>query len=349
MATKKRIRAAQSGASSGRKADASRALSLPELRHLKPERATEPVPEWARELDTRRPTPITARAESIIARPSRSRPRAQLSSRVHRPAWLDLDYIPCTVPHRFKLPSHIAPKRMSGRPGELALHKLVTESLTYSWPWKTIGKVRMGSAADFNNAVDGGTGVLVGPNLMLTASHITPWEFGDQGWMHFTPGYRDGMGDPRFGSSYVEKYRGIREQPSPNGFDYVICKLATPLGNNVGWMGTKWWGDEDRYYNGSWFLNGFPLTFLDGQRLAVEAGLPVEDIDNDDPGLEIEVDLHASGGWSGGPLWGWIDGEPRVVGVVSGWEVDEYDPPRTVVAGGRLLVELTQHGWTHWQ
>ena len=40
-------------------------------------------------------------------------------------------------------------------------------------------------------------------------------------------------------------------------------------------------------------------------------------------------------GWSGGPLWGFIDGGPRVIGVASGREKDGFDPTRSVFAGGQ--------------
>lgn len=326
---------------------ADRVLGLDELAAAKPVRATERTPAaLVRELD-RRSTPVTALVEQVSRASAAGQDAGgRLRSEAHRPRWVDLDYLPLVRPHRFKVPPFGRGARVSGRPGEVGFHTMMQESLTFSWPWRTIGKVLHGSASDFTRPTGWGTGVLVGPNLMLTASHIAEW---DGGWMHFFPGFRDGNGDPRFGDSFVERIRGIRPGGSPTGYDYVICKLVKPLGQNVGWMGTQWWGDEDQYYDGTWFLNGFPGDFANGDRLAVEYPLDIDDIDDDDPGLELETDFFVTGGWSGGPLWGWMPDGPHVIGVTSGWEVDGWDPVRSVIAGGAHLVELTQFGWDNWQ
>jgi hypothetical protein len=166
--------------------------------------------------------------------------------------------------------------------------------------------------------------------------------------MRFIPAYRDGAVDPRFGSSYVNRFRGVRPQGGPTGYDYVICRLSSPIGNNTGWMGWQVWGSEDPYYNGTWFMNGFPGTFENGERLAVEFPIKVDDIDNDAPGRELEFGFFPVGGWSGGPFWGYVNGDPRVVGIVSGWEYDVYDPLKTVIASGGLFGELIQYGWANW-
>jgi hypothetical protein len=81
---------------------------------------------------------------------------------------------------------------------------------------------------------------------------------------------------------------------------------------------------------------------------AVEAPVGVEDIDASGDYIEIETDDFTSGGWSGGPLWGWING-PRVIGIASGLDWDWPDPERSVFAGGPALVALVKHGWAHWQ
>jgi hypothetical protein len=324
-----------------------RVLGLDELARRESVRATGGPPvALVRELG-RRSRPMVAELEPITRETMALRgPGERVHSDAHRPRWVDLDHLPRLRPHRFKVPPFERGGRVSGRPEEVGFHTMMQESLTFSWPWRTIGKVLHGSASDFTKPTGWGTGVLVGPNLMLTASHVAEW---DGGWMHFFPGFRDGNGDPRFGDSFVQRIRGIRAGSSPTGYDYVICKLAKPLGQSVGWMGTQWWGDEDRYYDGTWFLNGFPGDFANGDRLAVEYPLDIDDIDNDDPGLELETDFFVTGGWSGGPLWGWMPDGPHVIGITSGWEADGWDPVRSVIAGGAHLVELTQFGWDNWQ
>lgn len=85
--------------------------------------------------------------------------------------------------------------------------------------------------------------------------------------------------------------------------------------------------------------------------MAIELDLGVRDIDNDDPGLELEcvecADL--TEGWSGGPLWLPNEGPgPRVMGIMSGLETDGLDPRRVVFAGGSGMVDLVREGAATW-
>jgi hypothetical protein len=319
-------------------------LNLDELARLEPIRGIGTAPQrLIREIERAGQHRVKVEAIEIAARGT-SRAAAAGTGDAFRPRWVDLDYLPKVRPHRFFVP-HLSNAPTRGFPHQLGMQTLMQESLTYSWPWRTIGKVQTGPATDFTSITGTGTGVIVGPNLMLTASHVAPW---NGGWMRFIPAYRDGIGDPRFGSSYVNRFRGIRAQSSPNGYDYVICRLSTPIGNNTGWMGWQVWGSEEPYYDGTWFMNGYPGTFFGGERLAVEFPISIDDIDNDDPGRELEFGFYPVGGWSGGPFWGYIGGDPRVIGVVSGWEYDGFDPLRTVIAAGGKLAELIRYGWDNW-
>jgi hypothetical protein len=214
----------------------------------------------------------------------------------------------------------------------------IEEGQRLNYPWRTVGII-------FNSQGMQGSGVLVGPNLVLTAGHVAPW--GQSPWsMEFVPAFR--MGDRPYGSSFIQNYRGFNTRPEVSGKDFVICKLYQPLGNAIGWMGTKSFGNEDEYYRRSYLGSGYPGHF--GQRPAVELDLGIRDIDNDSPGLELETvnrsDLQ--GGWSGGPLWLPQEG-PAVVGVLSGNEKDELDPRRAVFAGGAGMVDLVRFGLDNWR
>lgn len=166
--------------------------------------------------------------------------------------------------------------------------------------------------------------------------------------MRFVPAYNNGS-EP-FGSSYVESYRGYHEDGEVNGLDYVICKLYTPLGNSIGWMGTRSFGNDNGYYNGSWTSVGYPAEPANpyAQFMIVEEGVKIVDVDNEGSnGRELESKMYSLGGWSGGPLWAYLDG-PRVIGVMSGDETDFLQPRHTVSAGGRAMVDLVQWGWSNW-
>ncbi|MFC8045913.1 trypsin-like serine peptidase [Nocardia sp. NPDC057353] len=205
------------------------------------------------------------------------------------------------------------------------------------YPMCTVGIVLNGDGSR-------ASGVLVGPNLMLTAGHVAPW--GASSWsMEFVPAFR--LGDRPFGSSFVQSYWGFNPGGNgPTGYDYVICKLFNPLGTVLGWMGSQSWGDEDEYSRHRYVSSGYPGTF--GGRPAVELNMGIRDIDDDSPGKELEFALRPDlgPGWSGGPLWVHTP-NPFVVGVCSGQEKDGLDPTRVVFAGGRGMVDVIQHGLTH--
>jgi hypothetical protein len=98
-------------------------------------------------------------------------------------------------------------------------------------------------------------------------------------------------------------------------------------------------------YNSS----GYPGHFQ--ERMAIELDMGLRDIDNDDPGLELEFALRAdlTEGWSGGPLWLPNEGPgPRVMGIASGYETDVLDPERFVFVGGKGMVDLVREGAATW-
>ena len=253
----------------------------------------------------------------------------------HRPQWLDVSYAPRVRTHTFEHVRIVRPP----------MHLMVRESLSYSYPWCTIGKVvvfRPGQGPKSSS------GVLVGPNLLLAASHARPWGNRDAS-IRFVPAYRNGEVDPRFGEAWVERFRGVRRgEGTADEHDFALCKLDWRIGDRTGWMGSQSWSGEGPYYAGSWISVGFPASFMGGEIPAVEAPVGVEDIDGSGDYIEIETDAFTSGGWSGGPLWGWVNG-PRVIGIASGLDWDWPDPERSVFAGGPALVALVKHGWAHWQ
>ena len=252
--------------------------------------------------------------------------------RAFRPKWLDVMTAPRIRPRYLDI-NVSAP-----------IKPLVFESVATEWPWSAVGKVFITRRGQPTKV---GSGVLVGPHLLLTASHAMPWDTDDSS-VRFVPGYRNGN-DPRFGHAYVDAWRGVPNQDDVTGLDYVICKLNWRIGERTGWMGSEWHSDENWYYNDPWISVGYPTSEPNGgERPSMEIPVWVQDIDNDSDGLEIETHKFALGGWSGGPLWGWRGGEPRVVGIESGFENDVFDPTRTVFAGGQHLVNLVKYGWANW-
>jgi V8-like Glu-specific endopeptidase len=217
-----------------------------------------------------------------------------------------------------------------------------------TYPWGLVGKV-------FNSDGFQGTGALIGPRLIATAGHMLPWNSISQGswWMRFVPAYYSGTS--LFGAgveSYVSDCKGYDVDGDVTGYDFAVCRLYKPLGNSLGYFGYNGYNDdwEDKPF---WTLLGYPSAVSSGQKPSYQSSISVIDDDGDsNGGLEIESEADMTPGNSGGPLFGWWNGDPRLIGVVSGQE-EEYSFPFSidkvnVCAGGSGFTNLMAWGRSHW-
>jgi hypothetical protein len=195
---------------------------------------------------------------------------------------------------------------------------------------------------------------MIGRRMMLTASHVAPWELVSAGdWvMRFDPGYDH---NPRLGvgSAWVAGWYGTIDQPDDPGEifgrDYVVCGLYEPLGDKVGWLPVTSM-KESRYDDFTYTSVGYPGAVQDGQVPCIENGLTIRDIDDGGTGgKQLETRLYGGPGWSGGPLWAAIDGEVKIAAVHTGRQTDGLDPRRTVHSGGGRLVEFVAYGLGHYE
>ena len=265
----------------------------------------------------------------------------------HSPPWLTLRPHPVILPRRWAVRGDDVLVRSRVPRGPLNVYRGELDILN-DYPWCTVGKVFVGAGTDLSTPTGFGSGVMVGRNLMLTASHVAPWG-ARPWWMRFVPAFKDGL-EP-FGSSYVSEYFGITS--SDDDSDYVICRLYDPIGDACGWMGS--WGstDDDFYEDRAWDSVGYPGDFANGQRPCVEWNITPEDADVN--GSEVEITFASaftSPGWSGGPLFGWVNGEPRVVGVTRGTQQTDYwifgSDDDALFTGGLHMVDLVKHGLANW-
>lgn len=227
-------------------------------------------------------------------------------------------------------------------PVKHVLHRKINKSL-HVWPHCTIGKIWVGENHNYACPIWTGTGVLVGRDLVLTASHTAPW--GRYGWwMRFVPAFADG--EEPFGSSYVSDIRGYHTSGT-TADDFVVCKLYTPLGDTCGWMGTEAWVDDENYTKPAWNMVGYSPLFKNGQVQFFEDNDKIKKVKDDGP-FKLFDTKGDPWGWAGGVLWGWHKECPCVIGVLSGGEEHFVFFHELGWAGGPALTDLVEWAWTNW-
>lgn len=225
-----------------------------------------------------------------------------------------------------------------------------------AYPWRCAGRVLFWSPPGFfwDPPTGSGTAALVGPNMVVTSSHMIP-----AGVSSFTAIFLPGLFDSKRSFdqfSYVKTWR--QYLPYDQGSDIAIMRLHSPIGEQLGWFGTKTYDDswEDGNY---WTRIGYapiPEKGSSGTRPNRVLNFPIID-DDGSYGVELEYRSDASPGDSGGPVFAWWDGSPHIVGVHSGGE-SEFDlgafgrffvALNNVAAGGPALPDLVNWGWANWR
>jgi V8-like Glu-specific endopeptidase len=291
----------------------------------------------------------TALRESPAKLLDETDPKASFGA--NRPEWMPASYYPRPLPDLGRAPGMRSIRGRSTRP----LYVFgADDRLAYmdsTWPWGLVGKVYTSSGWT-------GSAALIGPRLIATAGHVVPWG-GGSWWMRFVPAHYNGVSLHGAGvESYVSDARGFDTNGSVTGYDWAVCRLYEPLGNWLGYFGYNGYSSswEDDPY---WTVLGYPGAVASGQRPSYQSSVSSFDTDGDsNGGLEIETKADMTPGNSGGPMFGWWNGDPRLVGVVSGqeedwspgfWPWDWGDTERgNVVAGGSGFTNLMAWGRTNW-
>lgn len=236
----------------------------------------------------------------------------------HRPGGLETTFRPQRAPHVWRdVPTGGKPRKRGGSIFDADDRYLFQPD---AFPWRIIGKVA--------TAGGWGSGTVIGPRHVLTASHVVDWRRDSQGrigWINFTPAYYDGRGP--WGTFYATDVISWVENPGTmtddqTAFDYVVLVFSERIGDTTGFAGFRAY---DTGWNGGsyWQTMGYPGERASGERPAFENNGAVRTASSHSTagrtGYVMGHTKDFTPGQSGGPTWGWWDGEawPRVVGVGS--------------------------------
>jgi len=266
------------------------------------------------------------------------------------PDWSGVDYLPSLAdpvsPHtartlRRRNGRRVRPEYVFGADNRAVYYPS-------GYPWRCIGRIFVWPVASNASPSWSGTGALVWKNTILTCSHMAPWGSVSNNipWKAlFVAGYYDGSSVNGAGASaWVTGLWGYKNHSQ--GDDMAVMALNAPLGSSLGYFGYKTYTSD--WEDGPWWtLCGYPGMVANGQRPSRQSSFPIQDDDNDGAGVELEYEADTSDGNSGGPVFGWWDNQPYIIGTHSGGEEEAFDT-NNVAAGGAALSGLIKWARTNW-
>jgi V8-like Glu-specific endopeptidase len=261
------------------------------------------------------------------------------------PAWSGVEYMP-------RLSSPPTRHRLRRRQGTPVIPEYVfppEDRWVYypsGYPWRCIGRLFVWQIASAPNWSWSGSAALIWKTAIVTCSHVVPWGFDGLWKALFVPAYYNGSSVyGSGGASWVTSAHGYADHDQ--GDDMAVMRLASSLGDWLGYFGYKTYNDdwEDGPY---WTLAGYPGMIAGAERPSIQTGFPITDDDSDGAGVELEYKADSSDGNSGGPVFGWWDGKPYVIGTHSGGEDNFGEDKQNVAAGGSALSSLIKWARDHW-
>lgn len=278
-----------------------RPMSREELRDIADHAPTEEVPRELAGLLSPFARPQKIERKSI-PRPDHKRESIVLPP--HRPAWA----ASTMRPQRAMLPT-----RARVRHRGIELDPLYIwggdDRRTYDdarYPWQCVCRV-------ISRGV--GSGVLVGPRHVLTASHCIDWGGKATVEVHRAGTKMLGSAKGIAAWSYVE----LSSDPGISDLDedYAVIVLDQRLGDLFGWFGARTydsaWDDEP------WWRNiGYPTDVASGLFPIYQRDKELDEDEVDyGSARAMTTSADVKKGQSGGPVFGFWDGKPYVVAVIS--------------------------------
>lgn len=118
--------------------------------------------------------------------------------------------------------------------------KFLNASQYLQWPYRGVCQIFMdfyNSSGEIETYI--GTGALIGPNMLLTASHcVYSTELGWSTVVRAYPAYRNGSSKYSYASS-IAAVIGVYYNTSDSNDDWAIIKLDSNIGNEVGYYGLE--------------------------------------------------------------------------------------------------------------
>jgi V8-like Glu-specific endopeptidase len=267
-------------------------------------------------------------AEIHVAKRPRRPSRAARDESGHRPAWVEMR----PEPRRAKQPRAVQVRRGDQRLDPLAVSPPDGRSTYFdtSYPWGSVCRVQTN--------VGFGSGVLIGPRHVLTASHVLDWS---NPWAkvtahmygNFSSGVAWAVGNWVWTKVSKSTWTTVDE-------DYVVLVLDSYLGNQRGYLGYRTY---DSGWDGEpwWKSIGYASDVFGGSRPVYQGDFKLDEDDFDyGPGRAMSTD---EGDFmpmqSGSPIFTWFKSSkwPKVVAVVSAAVKNDST---NYVSGGSWLSDL---------
>jgi V8-like Glu-specific endopeptidase len=306
-------------------------LSYEEMRRLRPRKAAGKVPKELGAIgDGAPPSKIVKFMERTAARKLDAPPVLD----GHAPPWLDVSFSPkrigkplsSTITHRGEKldPFYIF------QPEDRRTYNDPT------YPWICVCRITRPDGA-------GGSGVLIGPRHVLTASHVVQWNTSDAERIevHFT-------GNSALATAFTQTayaYTQISGDPTSSTVDedYAVITLTQRLGDRFGFFGSKEYDsgwDDDRV----WQTIGYAGDIAQFNFPTFQSSVSLDEDELDlGSGRAMTTSADAMPGQSGSPMFGRWSGDPvaYAVAVISaGGGGDNW------CSGGSDLNRIIRHART---